>query len=197
VPLLIGSNADEAPYRPVSAARFRRDVARRYGGETAQLLRFYPAATDAGAGRAQHDLRRDESFASARAEAQDQARLKAPVFLYYFTRQPPGRDRAIHGAFHAAELEYVFNTLDATRRPWEPADRQLAAVMIGYWTNFAKSGDPNGPGLPAWPACGPAGDRYLELGDRVQARVCDAPRLDFLERQLERDAHNPALRLGH
>ena len=67
--------------------------------------------------------------------------------MYYFTRKLPG-DNA--GAFHSAELWYVFNTLSRCWRPWEDRDRQLADRVAGYWTNFAKTGDPNAPGLPRW-----------------------------------------------
>lgn len=72
---------------------------------------------------------------------------RAPGYLYYFTRRLPGDDA---GAFHSAELWYVFGTLSRCWRPWEDRDYELSGRMAGYWTNFAKTGDPNGPGLPRW-----------------------------------------------
>ena len=72
---------------------------------------------------------------------------RKPAYLYFFDRKLPGDDA---GAFHSSELWYVFETLPRCWRPWAGHDRELSQVMAGYWANFAKSGDPNGPGLPQW-----------------------------------------------
>ena len=71
----------------------------------------------------------------------------APAWVYYFTRQLPGDDA---GAFHSSELWYMFGTLDRCWRPSTEGDYQLSDRMMDYWTNFMKSGDPNGDGLPQW-----------------------------------------------
>jgi para-nitrobenzyl esterase len=189
MPVMIGSNSDEGPYTTVRAGGFREDSRKRFGDKLDDLIKLYPDGTDAEAAQSKHDERRDESFAGERAEARSEAGLGVPVFLYYFDRKPPGRQSEVHGAFHAAELEYAFNTLGATDRPWEETDRKLASVMIRYWVNFAAKGNPNGPGLPEWPAYDPRTDMEMELGDQVAARpVPDQARLEFLESFLNREA---------
>lgn len=70
-----------------------------------------------------------------------------PAWVYYFTRQLPGDDA---GAFHSSELWYMFGTLGRGWRPSTEGDHQLSDRMMDYWTNFMKTGDPNGGGLPQW-----------------------------------------------
>ncbi len=188
VPLLIGTTSDEDPYTPVMAADFIATSRRRYGEQLDAFLKFYPANSDEEATRSRHDASRDSYFAGARAEARWQAALGQPVYLYSFSRRPPGRDRALRGAFHAAEFGYIFNTLHVIDRPWEAADRELASRMLAYWSNFARAGNPNGPGLPVWPAFAAETDCYLELGDAVSARsVTNTPLLALLESALIRE----------
>jgi para-nitrobenzyl esterase len=76
---------------------------------------------------------------------------RAPIYAYKFIRDLPGGGGAYTtGAFHSAELWYVFETLGRCWRTFEAADYELAGQIADYWTNFAKKGDPNGGGLPAW-----------------------------------------------
>ena len=70
-----------------------------------------------------------------------------PAYRYYFTRKLPGDS---YGAFHSAELWYMFGTMERCWRPWTEGDLALSDNMVGYWTNFMKAGDPNGPELPTW-----------------------------------------------
>jgi len=89
------------------------------------------------------------------------------VFLYRYTQSSPYRagDKYFGGgASHGMEMPYVFDHLDQQTLPWTPQDRQLATVMSTYWTNFAKSGDPNGPGLPTWPAFTASNGQAMRLG---------------------------------
>lgn len=70
-----------------------------------------------------------------------------PAYVYHFARQLPG-DNA--GAFHSSELWYMFGTLNRCWRPFTIGDRQLSETMLGYWTHFMRTGDPNGRDLAPW-----------------------------------------------
>jgi len=176
VPLLIGSNADEA--RAIvdvthdTAATFNSDVEHSVGRLPPVLLAAYPHGTDEQARQAQLGLERDLRFgwdmwAWARLQA---GTGKSPVFYYSFRQQPPFPDGSLYagwGASHFAELWYVFDHLDQSPWNWTPADRKLADEMSSYWVNFARAGDPNGPGLPQWLAFANAESKVQYLGDPI------------------------------
>lgn len=83
---------------------------------------------------------------------------RKPAYVYWFSRNLPGDEQ---GAWHSSELWYTFGTLHRCWRPWEGKDYALSARMLDYWTNFMKTGDPNGAGLPAWKPC--SGDEAFVL----------------------------------
>ncbi|MGO9468317.1 MAG: carboxylesterase/lipase family protein [Isosphaeraceae bacterium] len=165
VPILIGSNADEA--RPLIAgnnvrlATFAEDIGEDWGSKVVrslaeEYLKNYPATTDREAREARARFERDLRFGwDMWTWARMQAKTgQAKVFSYYFAHlppYPPGSTFADWGAGHWAELRYVFDHLSQELWAWTDADRALANLMATYWTNFAKSGDPNGDGLPVWP----------------------------------------------
>ena len=92
-------------------------------------------------------------------------RTGCPVFHYHFDRKAPGDER---GAFHSAELWYLFGTQAKAWRPWEPIDSTLSCYMTGYWTQFAKYGDPNGEDLPKWPAFTPESPLSMRIGEKTE-----------------------------
>lgn len=75
---------------------------------------------------------------------------RSASYVFYFTRRLPVDDV---GAFHSAELWYMFNTLSRAWRPFTEADYELSDRMVGYWTNFMKTGNPNGKSLLEWSPC--------------------------------------------
>ncbi len=176
VPLLIGSNAEEAralvDVSHETAATFDHDLEQSVGQLPPTLVTAYPHATDEEARQAQLSLERDLRFgwdmwAWARLQA---GTGKSPVFYYSFRQQPPFPASSVYagwGASHFAELWYVFNHLDQSSWNWTTGDRKLAEEMSSYWVNFARSGDPNGPGLPAWAAFTNAESSVQYLADPI------------------------------
>ena len=161
VPILVGSNADEArslipDLAKVKASTFSADITKRWGSLPPQLLEAYPHTTDQEAVTARLGFERDLRFgwdvwAWARLQAM---KGKHGVYYYHFAHQPPFPEGSPYegwGASHFAELWYMFDHLNQGSWPWSASDRELAEVMSSYWTNFAKSGNPNGTRLPHWP----------------------------------------------
>ena len=126
---------------------------------------------------------RDQAFGwEMRTWARAQAQTgHQPVYLYYFSRVPPGPQARRFGAFHGAELAYVFGTF-IWPFPWEETDHKLSDAITSYWVSFAGTGDPNGKDLPKWPRYTAEKDEALELGDKVSARAnVNKAGLDFFD----------------
>jgi para-nitrobenzyl esterase len=137
------------------------------------LLSSFPHATDEEARQSRVELEGAlRSGWDVWAWARLQAQGHSDVYAYRFDHRPPFPTDSIYanwGAAHFAELWYVFDHLDQAPWRWTPADRRLADEMSSYWTNFVKRGDPNGPGLPAWPRFTTQQQRALRLDDPVSA----------------------------
>jgi para-nitrobenzyl esterase len=194
VPLLAGWNSAEIKLPPTTVAAFEQQLRARFPDNFAAAQAAYPA----------HDDR--EARASAIALASDgftvystwkwielqSATGGVPVYRYLFDQPmptdsgPPPPDDP--GAAHAMEIEYVFETLDSRHLAWRDEDRRVADLAATYWTNFAKTGDPNGPGLPAWPAWGANGEhRLMRINAAAAAETeQDRARFEFLDRLAQR-----------
>ena len=186
VDLLVGSNKDEATFfaRPNNTAeRWAADARTRFGDLADQYLTLYPAATDEQAQASYLEAFSDEMYWHMRIWAEAHAKLGKKAYLYYFTRVPPSApQQPSRGATHTAELAYVFNVPNPGR-PWEDTDKRLADQMTTYWVNFAAKGDPNGAGLPNWPAVRDrATGRGLILGDTIATEPApNAAKLSFFD----------------
>jgi para-nitrobenzyl esterase len=190
VPELTGMNRDERSsaddYGRIPAATYRKAMEQRFARAASGFFALYPNDTQETSGVAQKAALRDAGLVSMHLWARLRGTTgRTPAYTYYWTHVMPGADSERYGAFHTSEVPYIFGTLRKSMRPWTPRDEQLVATMGRYWANFIKSGDPNGTGLPAWPAYDAASPVTMELGDRLGPMpIGDRARVQFWERYL-------------
>ena len=198
VPLAAGWNADEsrasvtmAKERPTLAS-FTESTRKRFGPAADDILKAYTASSDAEVIDVAAALASDTfiGYATWKWIQVHDAATKAPTYRYSFDRTiPVAPDTKINGrlataedigARHAGEIEYVFGTLDSVPNvTWTDADRTLSDEMMSYWSNFAKTGNPNGAGLPEWPPYDAAtGSAVLHLDTTITAKA-DAHRARY------------------
>ena len=179
VPLLLGWNSEEMSYRALLGEReptpenYADAVRERYGDDADELLQRYPASTREEVVQAATDLAGDRFIGYSTWKWFDLHRQtsEAPVYRYFYTHpRPPMRPEVTGGApqadrppptgaVHSAEIEYALGNLDANNiYTWAPDDYRVSEVMKAYFAGFIKTGDPNGPDLPQWPAASPDED---------------------------------------
>jgi para-nitrobenzyl esterase len=168
VPLMIGNCSAEIGGAFVSTSASKEELFSQFGELEAEALAAF-------------DPRGDKEFAEVITKFNtdwvwgEPARMTARYFvaegqaayIYHFGYVPaPMRERARYGAGHGSEVAYVFNTLNARRGAGEPTptEKKLAHMMNSYWTNFAKTGNPNGEGLPPWPLYDTQKEEILDIG---------------------------------
>ncbi len=191
VVLMTGWNEDEGfSSTPKNAVDFRTQVAQQYGADSLVFLKHYPAGTDAEAAASQLKSSRDISFGIQNYTwANIQAQQGKKAYVYRFTRKVPATgEYTKYGAFHTAEVPYVFDNLSFINRairPWETADAELAKLMSAYWANFMLKADPNGNGIPLWPVYG-QDKQIMELGLQPTAKtIPEAAALDFMYQKMK------------
>jgi para-nitrobenzyl esterase len=194
VPVIVGSTADEGASLgggaggPMTVADYRTYARDTYGTLADRFLKMYAASSDADVLKSRIGSWTDQNFGwEMRTWARMMDTVSSEAYLYFFSRVPPGPDAERLGAFHAAEIIYVFDNLGQSpftyaNRAYNDTDRKLSHVMASYWVNFATSGNPNGAGLPVWPVYTRSADESLEFGDTVQVRSgIRKDRLDFMD----------------
>lgn len=190
VPLLVGSTANEGiellPYDPdLSSELFQQFLSKRFGNSAPQVATAYANELAQSPGIAQHKIADDMFMAlSMRRWAGLQDAIGAPTFLYFMDYIPPafriyrfdepdlnlpGGARSA-GAYHSGDLAFVFNNVGQTGDFWLPDDFLMAERLSSYWTQFAKTGNPNLDGQPRWQPYSPHTHNTMLLnlaGDQV------------------------------
>lgn len=182
VPLITGTVADDAPgpaAAPVKAAEAQASAKQTYGDLADKYLKAYPAATDEQAAKSAAAFRTNRAMANARTFVRLQVKTgKSKAYWYLFTHLSPfpeglvwgGRPAKDSGAYHGSEIVYVFNAFPLQDWAWRPVDLKVGDLVSSMWTNFVKTGNPNGTGLPEWPAYDPKTDILMNIGDIPKAQ---------------------------
>ena len=181
VPTIAGTNRDEGTMFTAakvheSVEEHREAIGRRFPEQVGEVLELYGVDDESSIRDSVVQEITDVWFVRPTREYLRAMQAgESPAWMYHFTRN--SRSWPWLKAAHAAEIPYVFNTLDETKI--DDVDRAIASAMIRYWTQFAQSGDPNAEGMVAWPAYDQKNDQHLEIGDelkpgqRLRAEACD------------------------
>lgn len=184
VPILTGIDGDEASafsghlVKTMSQTAWEALLEKTFGAQAPRFASLYPAATGAERARSARQLHHDLGLAAVYAWSQLwSAHAHSPVYAYLFDHLEPGPKSSRWGMFHSSELPYVFGAMGAApERHFTAVDRSISARMMPYWVDFVKTGNPNGVGLPTWPAMGPGAPRIMVLTDTMQSRAVLPPR---------------------
>jgi para-nitrobenzyl esterase len=198
IPLLVGSNSQEGYYTALlddkapTLANYRAAMKKQFGAHAAEALKLYPATNEAEVKASATAYEGDQfiAFATWRWMNVHRQTGQAPVYYYYFVQpRPAKRDGSAGpdaGAVHSGEIEYALGNLAGnTVFAWTDADHRVSDLMQGYWANFIKTGNPNGAGLPEWPATASKDGGLLRQVIGVDTHVTvdhNAARAEFLQR---------------
>jgi para-nitrobenzyl esterase len=185
LPLMIGANDFEASLMagyPQSEDALLASL----GPDRTRALAIYNPGGRRSSEQVAKDIFGDRQFVAPSRYIAKQAAKLQPVYHYHFSYVPETLRGTVHGAAHGDEVPFIFETGGAEAlRPFADTDetRALATAMNAYWVNFARTGDPNGAGLPEWPTCPSDADVTMEFGLNGPRAVRGllAERLDYVE----------------
>lgn len=184
VPVMLGSNSDEGTSLtgnrgPTTLAALKSAAEGQYGALSDRYLEVY-GTDDAGALDGYLAGFRDGIFTwQMRSWARLMSTVDSPAYLYYFTHVPSRPDKEKWGSYHAAEIAYAFRNVSVFAYPNLKEDFETSDAVSAFWVNFAKTGDPNGEGLPEWTEYDAESEPYMELnaspeqGNHLLQDECD------------------------
>lgn len=188
VPLLVGWNTDEGlmffgralPHQSVEA--YTDAATKAFGAANlADFLKMYPASSVPQATQSAKTLIGDRII-SYQTWGWANAQRKtghSPVYVYHFEQTSPYNPVAMH----TTDVPYVFGNLPPKKAAPGPQDLSVSDTMQSYWTNFARSANPNGNGLPQWPQYEGAGSQTMRIGNVIQSGQEEGTeRFQFLDR---------------
>jgi len=188
VPIIVGSTLNEgniylAGEKDLSVEKYRSFLKSRFGGNAAKAFKMFPAHQSKDVAPAIDRILTVAANAQpARLVARSMERMKSRAYLYQFTRLPDTTLARKLGVHHGVDIAYVFGNMPASER-YDDTDRMLSGKMMAYWVNFAKTGNPNGPGLADWPAYTSATGINLEFADTVRVNShLFGKECDFMDR---------------
>ena len=203
VRLIVGSLSDEGSTLFASIPEAPHDdfvagLRKLYGADTEAILAAYKSEIDASTRTASQAIAADRLFTWQMRAWARATRGSNDVYRYFFSHSPPvfrlyipdrpeldfpgGRRGA--GAYHSGDLAFAFGNVGLVGTDWSVRDRELADQMSGYWANFARTGDPNGEGLPEWPKYDRESETAMEFGAEQTAPTVGVrqEKLDLFDR---------------